>query len=1636
MTQFLSMKSFIIFFITFFTLQNLQAQELLSFSENQIKYMKEAEDYVKKINRNETNDVFETFKKAFEAKQIPDAWMKEIISLNNEFLYEKLPLHPYYHQVWQIALICKDRQMQDAEFIRWTTVCKEVMEYQKKGNNNNLRHYLEFLIGFFDKRALNITQARTWYSSNALYVMECTNGQPIIVLKNFDLIGASKNDTVRINKTSGKFNPFTEDWYGIGGNIDWRKSKMETSKVHADFEHKYSFNLKNGDYQIDSVQLTFIPYFNSTILGKLSEKLFVNLDTNSVTFPRFESYTSNLKVENFAEGVEYFGGFNLYGSKIFGVGTKINKGIMRFYNQDKKAIEARSELFVIKPKESIASKNAEISLYYDNDSITHPGVNIKYAINSRKIRFLRDEEGYSKMPFFSSFHKMEMNIDAIMWDMNKDELSFKMIGGGDQNPATFKSNNFFRNNDYVKIQGVTEYNPLFVMKLYVEETGKNTIGSEELTKRFNKNLSLTNTRALLFNLAEEGYIIYDKENEEVTIKNKVLDDALASIGKRDYDVIKIKSKSTKENGTFDLKNKILNLRGVNLVSVSDSQNVVFFPKNDSMKILQNRDMDFNGNVFAGKVNLAGEKFNFIYDTFKVDLNHVDQLTLHVEEINDAEKKIKLIPLKSKIEDFDGELFIDEMNNKSGKEKLGIYPQMAALTEAKVYYDNILNGVYTRDKFKFILKPFEIDSLDTYDPYAIDFDGRLISGNIFPDIPEHLKINPDLTLGFKTKTSELGLSLYGKGNYNDSIILSSTGLTGKGNFTFLATQTQSKEIVFYIDSLHSEVDSFLVKKSNLSGVEYPDVYSNGKTRMRWYPYKDSMKIKGLEQQFSIFENQGQLKGNILINSKEGMSANGSFDWNKAVIKSKKMLFKSTAVHADTCDLKINALDSTKLAFSNKNTRADIDFTKQWSAFKANNPNEQTILPYNQYKTDLNEFDWDMAANVIQFQDKGGKLSTFYSTRQSQDSLRFEAKTAKYNLNTGLLTAYEVPYIKVGDAKIYPDSNTITIAAEAKIHTLKNAKIIADTLTNYHTMDSVTCDINGKRNYKASGYYNFNVKGLDQKIRFSNIRLEPIDIVNKKKKKKEQELITKADGTVNEGTEFRLSSKIFYYGKVNLLGNERNLFFNGFTKLDLNNYKDKLQWIYVNKQVDPKTIAIPYDNALNPSKQDLSIGYFLNKDLLQLSPSLFFVRDAKASPIFEPKGLFMFDENNDEFVFGDSSKIIGRELHGNKLTYNDEKGKMTAIGAFKMAMNFENPFVDFTAYGQSNYEKKIDKFDFIQIQNFNFLAPSVVYTNAQKLITEDAINLSELNLLDKISINREAIVNLGKNDESRAKILSDFDKLSSFYKTKDIISSLLLANVEMVWDDYDNTFHSKGDKLGVLSVGEAQINKMLKGWVELGPRKSGDFFNIYLETTTGDYIFFSYMNNELEVLFSKQEMNDALLSLKPKETMRKLKGGKNYKVYPSIPAKMENFKYRMIEANAPENQNVVLAKRKRADEYLQEELEAKERKRIADSIQNAIIADSIQKLKLEKKEGKKTDTTKEIKRTKKDEVVEEPIEETIPDESTPPPAGQSIYQIKMEIQKQQEEEAARQRERDEINRLREELEKQRQDQSIPPADSIKP
>ena len=114
------------------------------------------------------------------------------------------------------------------------------------------------------------------------------------------------------------------------------------------------------------------------------------------------------------------------------------------------------------------------------------------------------------------------------------------------------------------------------------------------------------------------------------------------------------------------------------------------------------------------------------------------------------------------------------------------------------------------------------------------------------------------------------------------------------------------------------------------------------------------------------------------------------------------------------------------------------------------------------------------------------SEFISVNKEQDSLSFFAKSADYSLRDYIINASGVDSLNVADAIIYPDSGNLTVERNARIRTLKNARILLDSIVRYHSFNKSTVDIFGKNNYEATGDYVY-IDALDnkQQIYFSEI-----------------------------------------------------------------------------------------------------------------------------------------------------------------------------------------------------------------------------------------------------------------------------------------------------------------------------------------------------------------------------------------------------------------------------------------------------------------------------------------------------------------------------------------------------------------------
>ncbi len=141
-----------------------------------------------------------------------------------------------------------------------------------------------------------------------------------------------------------------------------------------------------------------------------------------------------------------------------------------------------------------------------------------------------------------------------------------------------------------------------------------------------------------------------------------------------------------------------------------------------------------GSLMQACLTFHGEKFFFNYDSFRLDLQDIDSLSLKVKsEDLDSYGRAALLNITSIIEDMTGELLIDKPDNKSGREDYPEYPIFTSRENSFVYYDDpeIQNGVYNKDDFYFEIYPFKFDSLDNFSKTGLKLERALCISEDFP-----------------------------------------------------------------------------------------------------------------------------------------------------------------------------------------------------------------------------------------------------------------------------------------------------------------------------------------------------------------------------------------------------------------------------------------------------------------------------------------------------------------------------------------------------------------------------------------------------------------------------------------------------------------------------------------------------------------------------------------------------------------------------------------------------------------------------------------------------------------------------------------------------------------------------------------
>jgi hypothetical protein len=1012
-----------------------------------------------------------------------------------------------------------------------------------------------------------------------------------------------------------------------------------------------------------------------------------------------------------------------------------------------------------------------------------------------------------------------------------------------------------------------------------------------------------------------GFISYDTENKTVTVNKKLETYVKAKAGTRDYDNIVFKcdfrpkelsgfseeqikddpylqnlqaiykkrneDRRIMENfGVMNLTTFDLDLEAVDNVLISRARNTIVFPHNGKVKVKDNRDFSFRGWINSGKIEVNAIAAKFNYDEYKFKLLSTDKSVFRVRPLR-REDGLKPIPMVSMLTGISGEILVDDPENRSGnRDGFESYPQLISVTSSKVYYNSkdIYGGAYDSTRFYYTIKPFELDSLNTFNEKSFRLKGELTSAGIFPKINEDLKIMPDYSFGFSTVSPTGGYPFYGTdARYDNKIVLSNNGLQGSGTIEFVHSTSVSKALSFLPDSTigFAQFDN----KPVATGIEFPDVQAKD-VFISYLPKEKMLRVTSTRNNEMLFYNgEAKMRGVVIVQP-DGMRGSGIMNLNNASLISDNFKYKRYVIDADTAGFNLknddSDLEEDPIAFKTDNVRAHVSFIDRKGEFNSNQGESVVEFPVNQYMCKMDLFIWQMDELSIEMQRKEEKeisINTgvdlvgpnFYSTHPKQDSLQFRAPRAKFDLKEKTIYCEKVEYLDIADARIYPDSMKINIRKKAKIDKLMNAKLIAGYITKYHKFDDAEVEINARRDYQAIGNYQY----FDKDSNLSYIAMNDIGL--------DTSYQSIASGIIEKEDDFKLSNEFNYYGDVSIKAANPLILFSGATRINHSCKNFDRNWMAFTSEIDPKNIQIPVSKHMKDLEGgSISAGIVWHdspvRDSVQLYPTFLSALLSTEDPVvITSDGFLQYNSGSKEFEIASREKLINRGEKGNYIALHTESCSLNGDGVISLGMDYGDVTVD--AVGVIHYNQGTGVTSMNVTVRFDMPVDKGIMQDIATRIKE----VEGLHPMDLNSTTLEQAIIEWDGVKAADKLKDEFVRLGAVKKVPDALQR------SMTFSGLRLRSYVKNQDRGLITDVDAAVlvnmfNKPVMAYVpfkaffqQVYSVTGGDEFTVYIDIPGGRDYFFHYVMTKkdgiLNIKSGDQELTSRLTEMKEEKRKKK-------------------------------------------------------------------------------------------------------------------------------------------------------------------------
>ena len=414
------------------------------------------------------------------------------------------------------------------------------------------------------------------------------------------------------------------------------------------------------------------------------------------------------------------------------------------------------------------------------------------------------------------------------------------------------------------------------------------------------------------------------------------------------------------------------------------------------------------------------------------------------------------------------------------------------------------------------------------------------------------------------------------------------------------------------------------------------------------------------------------------------------------------------------------------------------------------------------------------------------------------------------------------------------------------------------------------------------------------------------------------VTRATGEIDVADTFFIDHKTLFRGTISLNAESATLKFDGFARINAENLPQK-PWFTVSFEGDKNDLVINYDIPMGFEGDPLYAGIFLSKEFGTIYPRalgpLLFRKDRQILPV--NKGVFRYDEERDEFIFGDSSIIIRDELKGNRMIFQNKDGGVR--GAGRLNLGSELKYVQVDAAGTINtvFPPPPPEPEPEPVEEEK---PAIITLNDEPEEEEPEPIAAEPEPLPPTTAEAmmgvimqvpDPLLRIVANDFKSAtfdsRIITYLTDLGFYRKAindifpagEDLNAALeglslgfldlparsnpytfLFSKVPLKWNEDYQSFISTSKDLGLVSVGGESLNKVVESYIEVRmPSVDGDDrIYIHLKSPSGLYYFFGYKQGILSITSNNTVFMQELENMKAKDLVLKMPDGETFEIQP--------------------------------------------------------------------------------------------------------------------------------------------------------------